>query len=68
MSTFTSHRSVTATVTPITAADRRRAGVPVEHMIRLQGRMAMAGIKSAIAARRPQAPRKPDGTEPPRAA
>lgn len=58
---------MTATVTPITAADRRRAGVPVEHMIRLQGRMAMAGVKSALAARRPQ-PRKPDGTEPPRAA
>lgn len=53
---------MTATVTPITAADRKRAGVPAEHMVRLQGRMAMANLAPRIHRdRRPAKPQPPTG-------
>lgn len=33
-----------STVTPITAASRKRAGTSAEHMVRLQGRMALTEL------------------------
>lgn len=44
-----------STITPITAASRERAGTSREHMIRLQGRMALAGL----AEQQPPKPRRP---------
>lgn len=54
---------MTATVTPITAANRRRAGVPAEHMNRLVGRMAMAKIPATFERRREA--REPRNNNPP---
>lgn len=59
-------------ITPITVADRKRAGTSAEHYIRLAGRMALAD--TALQMRQqpkpsapPQRPRRGDD-EPPRAA
>lgn len=51
---------MTATVTPITAADRKRAGVPAEHMVRLAGRMALAKMPATFERKREaKPPRRP---------
>lgn len=57
---------MTATVVPITAADRKRAGVPAEHMIRLAGRMALAKVPATFERRREHNPR--NNNPPPSAA
>lgn len=48
-----------STITPITAASRQRAGTSKEHMIRLQGRMALAGLAEQTPTQPRRAPRPP---------